>query len=239
MASNPYTNVWNDRIVPGPIQSVPQENASYAVGASGWDKDTTSGGDAPYNDNFGWSVTHRLGVDERASVDAMRIGQYPVRSQIPDSASNPDPYWARLDADEKQRESDVYLDADGIEENKGRLLRAPDPRWNPPAPSRRTDSLSPSTWRFFRPFDQLNRAYVDTTVGSARRFNGSHFSMADHRRTYDVTGFAPVRGHRNTYRYDPAPWDSNVVDLPPIVDNPSARFRDTNIPGNPRSNRLG
>jgi hypothetical protein len=233
MANNPYAAVWRDRIIPGPVEPTPQENAAYAVGANGWDR-----GDAPYNDEFGWSISLRLGVGPEDAVDAMRLQQFPTRSQLPDPL-HPEPYWDRLDADEKQRESDTYTDADGWEEQKGQLRLAPDPRLNPPAPSRITDKLSPSNYRFFRPFDQLNRPSQGVVFGSARRFNGEHFSMADHRRSFDVTGYAPVKSYRNTYRFDPPPWDSNIGDVPPPYTPPQARYQDVDVASNPRAMRLG
>lgn len=232
MPRNPYVAEWHDRIVPGPVEDSPQETARYAVGANGWDT-----GDAPYNDYVGYHVPHRLGIGE--TVDAQRVDQYPVRSQIPDAA-HPKGYWDRLDADEKHRESTTYTDADGWESQRARRPVGVDPRWNPPAPSRVTDKLSPSNYRFFRPFDQLNKTWPDMQVGSARRFNGAHFSMADHRRTYDVVGYMPVRKSRNTYRFDPAPWDSSMGDMPPQTYAPEQqRYRDVDVPGNPRAHRLG
>jgi hypothetical protein len=57
-----------------------------------------------------------------------------------------------------------------------------------------------------------------------------HFSMADHRRTYDVLGMAPVQSRRNTYRADPAPWDANVVDMPVDVSPVNARVRVVELP---------
>jgi hypothetical protein len=44
-------------------------------------------------------------------------------------------------------------------------------------------------------------------------FDGSHFSMADNRRAYDILTMAPVPHRRNTYRVEPSPWDTDIVDM--------------------------
>lgn len=82
------------------------------------------------------------------------------------------------------------------------LHRAPDPRWNPPLPSRAMPS--PSQYRFERPFDQR----------FPHRFNGVHSSMADMRRTYAIGGMNPVRRGRNTYRLEPPTRDVSAADYP-------------------------
>lgn len=80
---------------------------------------------------------------------------------------------------------------------------APNPRWAQyPEHNNLTARNSPNYYSFTRPYDQ----------NYERRLNGSHFSMADHRRNYPVFGMAPARTWRNTSRVEPAPWDSNIVD---------------------------
>ena len=73
-----------------------------------------------------------------------------------------------------------------------------------PATERTTDRNSPNSYSFTRPFDQQFE----------RRFDGRHFSMADHRRNYPIMGMKPPPTWRNTSRVDPAPWDANIVDTP-------------------------
>lgn len=65
-----------------------------------------------------------------------------------------------------------------------------------------TDSSHPELYSFIRPFNQETE----------RDFNGDHFSMADHKREYDIYGMQPVYQRRNTYRTEPAQWDTNIVD---------------------------
>jgi hypothetical protein len=88
-----------------------------------------------------------------------------------------------------------------------RYNRAPDSRWQPAEVTRPTTQQSPSTFRFHRPFDQH----------AARQLNGNHFSMADHTRAYPIAGMQPQRNFRNTFRLEPAPWDTEIVDRPEIA----------------------
>lgn len=179
--------------------------------------------DNPYPDVHGWApAPNRTDADQR-------LGRIPSRSFRLGGESS-EAFYETRHADTAIRHSVEFLDADGFEIVKGELRRAPDPRWTPPRESRPTQRMSPHTYVFTRPFDQH----------SARRFNGSHFSMADHRRDYDILGMAPVRQRRNTSYRIPAPWDTDLVDEPvemdvrpqgiPVIDLP---------PPSNRSFRLG
>jgi hypothetical protein len=164
------------------------------------------GTDAPYTDTFGWGPSPRISVG--STPDAMRLQQFPVRTVRPDAEDAPEEYYGPLDADEKQRHSVENVDADGWTVQKDQLKRAADPRWNPPAETRITEQMGQSRYRFWRPFDQGVKG------NGARSLNGTHFSMADHRREYDILGMRPWAAHRNTYRADPAPWDADMYDMP-------------------------
>lgn len=165
------------------------------------------GTDAPYNDEFGWAPRPRISVDD--TPDAMRVGGFPTRTMRPKADEAPGVYYRPLDADEKARHSVESQDADGWSELKGQYKIGPDPRWNPPAETRVTERMSPSSYSFTRPFDQGAKG------NGARTLNGMHFSMADHRREYDILGMRPWGMHRNTYRVDPTPWDADMYDVPP------------------------
>lgn len=81
--------------------------------------------------------------------------------------------------------------------------RSPDARWAPVQVTRPTGTQSNA--RVINPFDQ----------GTARRFDGTHFSMASMQRTYPIGGMLPAAvARRNTYRLDPLPHDLGVVDMP-------------------------
>lgn len=100
---------------------------------------------------------------------------------------------------------------------------APDPKWTPAPEYRPTQRMSPASWSFTRPYDQR----------MARRFNGKHFSMADHRRNYPVFGMAPRGAWRNIESSQPAPWDSNMTikqPQPQYAPNPSVPVYDVPLP---------
>lgn len=152
-------------------------------------------GDAPYNDEFGWSV--HSAIDYGNTPDPHRLGG--VGNYLYGSG-----YWPNRDRDDANRHSVETVDADGwaprSPEQSGRPA-AENPRRNPPPPSRATNMMAPRSYSFTRPFDQER----------AHHLTGVHFSMADHRRTYDILGMAPVSKARNTYRVEPAPYDSDIV----------------------------
>lgn len=163
--------------------------------------------DSPYTDAFGWSPTTRIQVN--GTPDAMRENLYPVRDVRPTPNESPVNWYRPLDADDAQRHSVEDVDANGWEEQKAQYRAAPDPRLNPPAETRLTERMSPRRYSFTRPFDQGSKG------NGARSLTGNHFSMADHRREYEVLGMRPWSQHRNTYRVDPAPWDADMYDVPP------------------------
>lgn len=203
-----------------------------------------SEGDA-YTDTFGWSPSLRVSASGETTPSAQRIGAIPRFDSRPDPVRPPVEEWRKRDADEAFRHNVESVDPTGDVVNPGITPSdrrwAPNPRSVPAAESRITSRLSPRSYDFTRPFDQLNRThYGDPATGSARSFNGMHFSMADHRREYDVVGTMPVRTPRNTFRMEPTPWDANVVDLPPqnTMDTPSARVTSIEVPTANRSWRL-
>jgi len=72
-------------------------------------------------------------------------------------------------------------------------------------PTRPTATLSPNTYFHLRG-DYPERPPYRT---------GEHFSLADHRRRYLIMGQRPVdRVGINTYRIEPAPWDTGLHVLP-------------------------
>jgi hypothetical protein len=165
---------------------------------------------------------------------AQRLGTIPRFDFSQNPVRPPEEYFDKRDADKKQRHSVEHQDADGWTESKGILptdMRWEyNPRLKPPPEPRKTSVMAPTTYSFTRPF-------MD---GFARTFNGTHFSMADHRRNYEILGMAPTRTPRNTYRIEPTPWDVDIVDLPPSYepDAVQARLRGVEVPGSGRAMRL-
>lgn len=188
---------------------------------------------APYNDEFGWGPKLRTSPTEIPS--AQRLQTIPRYDYRPDPVRPPEEFWDRYGADDKRRHSVESQQATGWAEKKGVLPTdrrwKEDPRLTPPAENRVTQQLAPRGYSFTRPFDQH----------SARQFNGMHFSMADHRRNYEILGMAPIHRPRNTYRLEPIPWDMDIVDMPPPNNaaTTQARLTDVNVPEPSRSYRLG
>lgn len=104
-----------------------------------------------------------------------------------------------------------YVNPEGFEETRsldpGKRAE-PDVRRTPQPETRLTQKMSPHRWVYTRPFDQDVR----------HDLTGVHFSLADHRRTYPIMGMEPAVQRRNTYRADPAPWDTYLTDYPPAED---------------------
>lgn len=173
---------------------------------------------------LGYASPHRIEIPtDEASILDFR----------PEPNRPPEEFWNRQN-DIPERHGVEFQDTDGFEvarEGSGKP-RSVHPESIRPIPPRLTDKLSPHTYTFTRPFDQH----------AERQFNGEHFSMADHRRTYEVVGMAPVRAGRNTYRIMPTPWDQDIVDVPPDrePDTVQARIRQIELPTPVnRSFRLG
>lgn len=158
--------------------------------------------------------------------DANRLRHLPLY-ETREGEGSPEQFADRYRRDVVRRHAVEYQDADGFEEIKERRRMAPRPVPGDVPEPRPTTKMSPHRYVFTRPWDQR----------MARALNGSHFSMADHRREYPILGMdAPVKIRRNTYRLEPEPWDADLVDMPPDVDpSPNGRIVAVDIP--PAGNR--
>jgi hypothetical protein len=223
--ANPWATGRTDTDVSQPPAVAVQQTNAYAV-------PPLSAGDA-YNDEFGWAARLAQRTSTVEVPSAQRMMTTPRRDFRPLPERPPEEWWDRVNADTTQRESVVETNATGWQTpagiNPGDQRWAYNPRLHPPAESRPTNRLGPNTWTQTRPFDR-----------GAKRFNGMHFSMADHRRKYDILGMRPATSRRNTYRIEPAPWDLDVVDLPPNngQETPQAAIRSVEIPMGTRAMRL-
>lgn len=172
-------------------------------------------GDRDWNDSpiNAWAPKPNGTVGD--TPDPMRTGRMPTRDYRPNPHDPPADFWLGVQGpgrEKIQRHGVEFQDADGMAFNAPqRRTVAPNPRSLEYPEPRQTNRMSAHTYVFTRPFDQH----------SARQLNGSHFSMADHRRAYPVLGMEPVRRRRNTFRAEPAPWDSNIVDMPNDVSAPA------------------
>lgn len=214
MAANPWAPNNPNTGTLGVAPEYPDQlNSAYAVPSSG-----RGAPDAPYNDEFGWAP-HMRKVPG-STPDPYRLGSEPLREHYPNPQNGepPEVYYGSLDADKARRASVQQVTANGWDETKegfgyptaaaGAHRFADNPRATPPPETRVTQRRSPRSYSFVRPF------LTDTPKISARRFNGLHFSMADHSRNYEILGMAPPRSWRNTYRLEPTPWDGEVTDYP-------------------------
>lgn len=212
-----------------PYEDTPSVSTHNAMGPNSAFIVPPDGTDARSGATQDWAP--RIGGTFAAGTDAHRLGTYPRHDMRPDAKHSRDQHYRPLDADEALRHSVEDIDTDGFTERKGFHGLAPDARRTPVGESRPMQAQSPTTWSFTRPFDRR----------FARQFNGMHFSMADHRRNYEIHGQAPVRTARNTYRIMPEPWDRNVVDLPPMGDGvPQGRITSIDVaPARNNSFRTG
>jgi hypothetical protein len=188
-----------------------QQDPAYAVEPDG----NTDYYADPY---LGWAPKTALRLE--GTPDPTRLEET-VRVDRRANLRNPWAWWRNLDKDTATRESVTDTDADGWTQLKqGSKSIAPRP--GNPGESRPTQAMSPRTYLFSRPFDQ----------DVARRFTGEHMSLAVNRRNYEILTMAPVTPRRNTYRVDPVPWDTDIVDQtpPPNEGLPSARLQVPNLP---------
>lgn len=234
MALNPYAT-RETRTDPQRADTPISVAPTYVVPQMGAYGAPTLDEGAPYTKEFGWGPKLRTSPTEIPS--AQRLKTIPRWDFRPDPVRPPEEgFYDNRDADTEQRHSVESIDADGWSTpagiNPGDKRWADNPRRTPPPEPRLTNRMAPRSYTFTRPFDQH----------AARQFNGEHFSMADHRRNYEILGMSPVRTMRNTYRIEPTPWDENIVDMPPSDNNadglPSARLRGVELSYPQRTWRL-
>ena len=122
-----------------------------------------------------------------ASKNAWRISQFPLDKLGTTTSNNGTDSWS--------------VDSRSSSQNRAR-----DPKEIPVPPSRPTAYMSPSNMRMVSP--------MRSGRGDVPLNNGSHFSMANMRRTYPIRGMRPATTFRNTYRLEPPPRDAQNVDIP-------------------------
>lgn len=158
-----------------------------------------------------WSPTLTGRAD--GTPDPRRTGQTDGPAYRPTPYNGPpEDWWAGAGPGREtlnRHHRQEYVNPEGFEETRSLdpgKRAVPDIRRTPPPETRLTQKLSPHRWVYTRPFDQ-DLAHD--------QMKGNHFSLADHRRTYPIMGMEPAVQRRNTYRQDPAPWDTYLTDYPP------------------------
>ena len=234
--------IGNDYVMPssvigqGAAQNTKTQDPAYFGYADGTDR---WGGHSYSKSPIGaWAPVLRMFPG--GTPDPGRTMNEPLYQSRPDGGEPPNNYWTGRGRghDNKARTNhQEYVrghEWDSTEPpgyNTGKRAAA-DSRRTPPAESRDTMHFSPHRYVYTRAFDQR----------MSHSLNGAHFSMADHRRTYPIYGMTPVVSRRNTYRADPAPWDTGIVDMPadsPYYTGGGEVLAPNNTVGHNRSFRLG
>lgn len=209
-----------------PAPEPPQPLQTTLLAGTGPSDYTTTRAAAPYVSPYGQWAPNRADVigddgpfyDDRAPTDRPASEWYGDRPGNDPFAKNRESERRRhlrttLD-EEQQRVTTPVVHA--TTENPYRHHDVPTP-----------PSYSPSTWRF------LAHAYG---IGrSSRHLNGTHFSMADEHRTYELGGMQAQRRFRNTYRMEPPPRDARNMDVPsPVMpDAPVVQYQSPDLPSAP------
>ncbi len=163
--------------------------------------------------------------DGSALPDDIRVGH----REPPPNDPNQHPYNERRYSEFHKRHA-VEEYSEGWKVQQARIPGPRMPLWEQErAPTRPTANQSPTNYAFCRPW-HVPRNAADALGPQAVL----HFSLADHRRTYEVWGMKPQgRVGANTYRASPRPWDEALFVPPPVAD----RATPNGVPGN-RSYRL-
>lgn len=122
----------------------------------------------------------------------------------PPADTNPQPWWDDKDPWSKKQREDIetQIGVPWTDDTSITTQPDPDPRWNPPVVTRPTAFLSPSNYRFTRPYDQYTE----------HELNGIHLSLAENRRAYLLGGQAGLMPTwNNSYRLDPVTNDASAV----------------------------
>lgn len=204
---NPFTNTPNSNVIPGTYtnrsdftQQGPRD------GYTAPDLDIDNG----YNDEFGWADGLLPYGQIWGTPDAFRLNTAVQHDFY--HGTDPVNFFEDRDDNTRIRDLEEVVDGNGWQEEKGfKKVGLFNPREYPPPETRWTESQAPAGYSYLRYYDQLHKG------NGARTFNGSHYSMAEHPRRYDILGMIPPMVHRNSYRINPVAWDQDSVDVPPFV----------------------
>lgn len=157
--------------------------------------------DAEYTDGF--SPELRPSPDGTSLPDDIRIGL----REPPPNDPNDFAYTTRRTSEQSERYShDKTAESWDVQHHK--VPAGQNPMWDQERlPIRPSASRSPLGYLFQRPW-RIPRNIKDALGEDAV----AHFSMADHRRAYQIYGMAPRGGTGvNSFRLEPRPWDENLV----------------------------
>lgn len=207
--------------------------ANKAHGKNPYAKPVTKAGSAPDPSNeFIWAGPGRYSVpDVPESTDpdwttgyspTLKAGGSPDGSALPDDIrtghrepppNNPNDHaWNAVRQSEFHQRHSVETTSEMWQVQQHTVPRPRVPLWEQDRlPVRPTATNSPTGYAFTRPW-HIPRNIHDAIGEDAV----AHFSMADHRRNFEIMGMVP-RGRTgvNTYRATPRPWDEQLFIPPP------------------------
>lgn len=202
MATNPYaTPPPRPGRAPAPAQGLWAGNSRYAV------PDVPETTDPEYT--LGFSPTLKAGGSPDGSQlpDDIRVGT----RKSPVGNNYNEPKWvAHRQAEKRVREESDHTEV--MWSVKQERIPPPNmPLWNQDRPpTRPTATNSPTGYAFQRDW-HIPRNITDALSPDAV----THFSMADHRRNYEIMTMKPQgRVGVNSYRVSPRPWDENLFVAP-------------------------
>jgi hypothetical protein len=183
----------------GKVQRAPSPPAGLQDRLSFTDKPGSNGTDAAY-----WQEGDVPDLEDEYFPTVAGQDALLTHWDRPPADQNPQPWyddrniWAKQQREKIEDQTAIPWQ---IETSKPPQM-ADDPRWNPPTVNRWSAFLSPSSYRFTRPYDQT----------SEHELNGVHLSLADNRRAYILTGQSGrIRSWNNSYRLDPTSNDATAV----------------------------
>lgn len=179
---------------------------------------------------LGFSPTLQSGgsPDGSSLPDDIRLNRREPPGTAESHTSSYLPWQRKRNSEKLQRQLDDHTET--MWDVKQQKVSTPRyPIWDQErAPTRPTADNSPTGYAFQRPW-HIPRNVKDVLGEDAV----AHFSMADHRRKYEIMTQKPQgRLGVNTYRASPRPWDENLFIPPPAGHSPAG------IAGN-RPFRLG
>lgn len=162
--------------------------------------------DPDYTDGFSPAIKSGGSPDGTAFPDDIRTGH----REPPVSNPNNPAYNARQKSDFHRRHAEDVTTV-GWHVQQRTVARPVVPMWSQDRmPIRPTADASPTAYTFQRPW-HIPRNVKDALGEDAI----AHFSLADHRRNYEIYGMKPQgRTGTNTYRATPTPWDEQLF-IPP------------------------
>lgn len=122
---------------------------------------------------------------------------------LPPAAKPPEEWWQDRSASRITLGRQEHFQTRDLVEDQSKFSATLNPWLSTADSPRKTSHMSPSNYRFLRPFDQR----------WSRVLTGQHSSAASVARAMPVGGMEPVRNFRNTFRLEPTARDIENVDL--------------------------